>query len=37
MVATIKKIERKLGCMKLTVNLIRKKVKETSKINKFVL
>jgi hypothetical protein len=29
MVATIKKIERKVGCMELTVNLKRENSKET--------
>jgi hypothetical protein len=37
MVATIKKIERKVGCMELTVNLKRKNGKETRRKNKFVL
>jgi hypothetical protein len=37
MVATIKEIERKVGCMGLTVNLKRKNGKETRRRNKFIL
>jgi hypothetical protein len=36
-VARIKKIERKVGCMELTVNLKSKNCKETRKRNKFIL
>jgi hypothetical protein len=37
MVATIKKIERKVGCIKSTVNLKRKNRKEKRRRKKFVL
>jgi len=35
--ATIKEIERQVGCMELSVNLKRKNGKETRKGKKFVL
>jgi hypothetical protein len=37
MVATIKKIERKVGCMELTVNLKRKNGKETRRRKKICI
>jgi len=37
MVATIKEIERKVGCMELSANLKKKNGKESRRRNKFVL